>query len=56
MLTHPGEYDDFGDAKLARWVSPEDFDKIQKARSEASQEIVNFFVSLFSRIFKRRTA
>lgn len=56
MLTHPDEYDYFGDARLARYVSPEDFDKIQKARNEAFSEFVNFFISLVRRIFRRKTA
>lgn len=55
MITHPGEFEDLNRAKLARYLSPEDFENMQKAKNEAFKDVVKSFTTFISRIFKKKT-
>jgi len=56
MITYPGECYDLDEARMARYLLAEDFEKVQKARIEAFENAFHFFTSLVSRIFKRKAA
>jgi len=56
MFTHPDELENLNEAKLARYLSPEDFENMQKAKNEALIKVIQSITAFIRKIFKNKTA
>jgi hypothetical protein len=50
MMTRPDEFQDLKEARLAKYLSAEDFEKMQKAKYEAFVDVIKFFAKCISRL------